>query len=248
MNLLDDVKIFFWAVYDHLGGLLALNVHWAALVSPWLLVAFLLVRMAATLGRAYLLSGCLLAIEAVIYSPPTLLLFLAGRHWARGEDAPLRVLFVEWKRLAWKAQLLGWLVTAATMGLLINALFYRSVAGWVGVVLSGMMGGLVLPLLLTALYLLPDLVARRKGIWQTLGYSLQLALINLWASLGLLLISMILLTGGVLSGLGLFFGIPAALALLISVSYERMKVRSHGEPPAPNLQRHWREILHPWEV
>ena len=121
------LRRFLWTAYDHLGGLVLLNLVWTGLSLPWLLLAVLLVGLGKGLGGAQSLATGLLALEWVLCSPPTLLLFLAGRRWARDEEVAPRKLFEEWRRFAWRGQRLGLLVTGATLVLLVNIFFLSTV-------------------------------------------------------------------------------------------------------------------------
>ncbi len=86
----DLLRRFLWAAYDHLGGLVLLNLLWTGLSLPWLLLAFLLVGLKGGLGEGMGLVTGILALELVLCSPPSLLLFLAGRRWARDEEVSSR--------------------------------------------------------------------------------------------------------------------------------------------------------------
>lgn len=244
----DLLRRFLWAAYDHLGGLVLLNLLWTGLSLPWLLLAVLLVGWGGGMGGGRVLIAGLLSLELVLCSPPTLLLFLAGRRWARDEEASPRELFDQWQRFAWRAQRLGLLVMGATLGLLVNVFFYRQFAGWGGLVLSGVMLWLLLAVGLIAVYLFPVLLSQDGGVWQTARQSLLLATDNIGISLGLLLVVALVLAVGAFSGLGLFCGLLAGLALFICVCFGKLLAKYTGEVPSAGPRRSWRELIRPWDT
>jgi uncharacterized membrane protein YesL len=238
---------FLWVAYDHLGGLVLFNLVWTGLSLPWLVLGALLLGAGSEMGGGRGLAAALIALELVLISPPTLLLFLAARRWVREEEVRFGPLFAEWKRFAWRAQVLGILTVGATCALVVNVLFYRQFAGWVGLALSGLMLWFFLGVVLLGLYLFPVLIAQEGSVWQTIRQSFLLMIDNIRLSLGLLLGTGCFLGIGVVSGLGLFCGMLTALVLFVSIGFRSLLPKYTGEPFPEEGRRSWRELIRPWE-
>lgn len=244
-------KVFAWALYDHLWALMGFNLLWTLLSLPWLAVGALLATMGLNLGGELALpgaiAGLLLSAELVLFAPPGLLLFVAGRHWAGDRPAEVKAILREALPLAVRAQLLGLLLCAVTSLLLINIFFYQRLGGWLGLILSGSMLWLLLALLLTAVFVFPVLVSQDSRVWPVVRQSFLLALDNPRLAGGLLLGSLFLLGISAFTGTGLFCGGLAALALLISLSFRQLCFKYSGAQPPVERPRHWRELIRPWE-
>jgi uncharacterized membrane protein YesL len=242
---------FLWCAYDHLGGLVVLNLLWALLALPWLAAAVWLLGLGSSLSGAWAAAGrvgiVLLAAELVLVSPPTVLLFLAAARWARGEPATVRRLLGRLPRFCLRAQLLGLALVAVSLLLMVNAVFYLHWRGWVGLGLAGLMLWLLVVVGLIAPYILPVLVTQDVGVWRTLRLSAQLALGNLGRSA--VLLAAVLSSGliGVCSGVGLVAGGLAALALWVSIYFRQLVARYTGQPVPEEPPRRWRELVRPWE-
>ena len=145
---MDLLKEFLRAAYDHFGGLVCINILWSLLSIPWLAAA----TAAALYGVA--LQGdwapharmlvIVLATEFVWFAPPTVLLFLAARQWLDGGSVSFRSLARQLPRHALRAQSAGMAIMATTCLLAINLVFYHHLGGWLGAVLSGLMGWVLL--------------------------------------------------------------------------------------------------------
>lgn len=244
-------KRFFWTAYDHLGGLVLLNLLWDLLSLPWILAGAGLVGLGLSMRADPAAPGvgiCVVAAgELVFFAPPSVLLFLAGARWARGEEIETRVLCRELPRYALRAQALGLVVAAVTVILLVNAAFYLRWQGWVGLGLAGLMVWLLVVVGLTAPYIFPVLVTQDRGVRQTLRHSFLMALDNLALSAGLLASTLVAVAVGVGSGIGLFVGILAALALWLSVCFRGLLSRYTGQALPEEPPRRWRDLLRPWE-
>ena len=245
------IKRFAWGVYDHLWPLIGFNLLWTLLSLPWLAVGGLLVAVVLKAGGELALpirvAGLLLATELVLFAPPGLLLWLAGRNWAEDRPAELRALLREVRRFGLRAQLLGLLLWGISAVLLVNIFFYQHLGGWLGLLLSGTMLWLLVALLLTSVFCFPVLLAQDGGVWPVVKQSFLLALDNPRLALGLLLSSLLFLGIGALSGVGLCCGVLAALALLVSLYFRQLCSKYSGEELPPTPQRHWRELIRPWE-
>lgn len=244
-------KAFAWALYDHLWAVIGLNMLWALLSLPWFGLAALVASLALNLGGELALPGAigglLLSAELVLFAPPGLLLFLAGRHWAHDRPVEFRALLREARPLALRAQLLGLVVGGGTLVLLVNVLFYQRLGGWLGLILSGTMLWLLVALLLSAVFLFPVLLSLDGRLWAVLRQSLLLALDNPGLAAGLLVAGLAFLGVGALTGVGIFAGALSALALLFSVVFRRLCQRYNGEEPPAERPRQWRELIRPWE-
>lgn len=241
------LRRFLWVAYDHLGGLVLFNLVWTGLSLPWLLLGTLLLAAGSQMGGGRGLAAALIGLELALISPPTLLLFLAARGWVREEEVRFGPLLAEWKRFAWRAQVLGMLTAGATCALVVNVLFYRQFAGWVGLALSGLMLWFFLGVVLLGLYLFPVLIAQDGSVWQTIRQSFLLVVDNVGLSLGLLLGTVCFLGIGVVSGLGLFCGMLTALVLFVSIGFRSLLPKYTGEPLPEGVRRSWRELIRPWE-
>ncbi len=243
---------FAWAAYDHLGSLFLFNALWGLLSLPWLALGGALfsvgMSLQGELAGPGLAISFLLGAELVLFAPPGLLLFLAGRSWAAGQEVQARALLKEVRRLGGRAQLLGLLLVAATSVLLVNILFYQRLGGWLGLALSGTMLWLLVALLLGAVFFFPVLISLDSGVWQVLRQSFLLAFDNPRAAIGLLLAALLILGLGLATGIGLFCGGLSALALLVSISFRRLCFKYTGEPLPEEPPRQWRELIRPWEM
>ena len=241
------LRRFLWVAYDHLGGVVLFNLVWTGLSLPWLLLGALLLGAGSEMGGGRGLAAALIALELVLVSPPTLLLFLATRRWVREEVVRCGELFAEWRRFAWRAQVLGGLTVGGTGALMVNALFYRQFAGWVGLALSGLMLWFLLGVVLIGFYLFPVLIAQEGSAWQTIRQSFLLVVDNVRLSLLLLLGTGFFFGVGVISGLGLFCGMLTALVLFVSIGFRSLLPKYTGEPLPGGPRRSWRELIRPWE-
>lgn len=244
-------KTFGWALYDHLWGVIGLNLLWTLCSLPWLAAGALLSSLALNLegGLALpgMLAGLLLSAELVLFAPPGALLFAAARHWAQDRPAALRVILREALPFAVRAQLLGLLVCGVSLLLLVNIFFYQRLGGWLGLILSGIMLWLLLALLLTAVFLFPVMLSMDGRVWSVVRQSFLLALDNLGLAVGLLVASLFFLGGSAITGVGLFCGGLAALALLLSLAFRRLCHKYTGDQPPAERPRQWRELIRPWE-
>lgn len=244
-------KGFAWALYDHLWALIGFNLLWTLLSLPWLAAGVLLARTGLSLGGELALpgaiAGLLLGAELALFSPPGLLLFVVGRHWVSDQPAEVKVVLREALPFALRAQLLGLLLCGITGLLLINIFFYQRLGGWLGLILSGSMLWLLLALLLTALFVFPVLLSQDSRVWPVVRQSFLLVLDNPGLAGGLLLGSLLLLGISAFTGVGLFCGGLAALALLISLAFRQLCIKYSGVQPPPAPRRHWRELIRPWE-
>jgi uncharacterized membrane protein YesL len=241
------LRTFFWMAYDHLGGLVLLNLLWTALNLPWMAAGWLIFRAGLPLGKGGALAGMLLGLEAVLLAPPTVLLFAAGACWAGGRERGTRELLAQARRLLGRAQALQLLIGGATGVLVVNLLFYQTLAGWLGLVLSGTMLWLLLGLALVVVHLFPVLVTQETGVWQTLRQSFLLAMDNVRLSLALLLAWAVALVAGLFTGIGLFCGVLASLALFSSLCFGALLARYTGHKLPQEPPRRWRELIRPWE-
>lgn len=253
----EILKQYAWSLYDNLGGLIVLNVVWALVSLPWLCGAGIVVVWAADVGgewsAAVAVTSALLAVELVIFSPSSVLLFLAGRRWARGEMADIRDLLRLLPEFFARAQLLGVTVMGGSLLLLVNAVFYsHRVGGWLGTILSGVMIWFLVALLVSSMYLFPALISRsegRQGVGATLRHSLLIAVDNVALSLILFALGVSGLVLATLTGVGILFGGSAAAALLVSVAFQHV-LRQYGQadPVRPPSPKSWRDLLRPWQM
>jgi len=238
---------FCWTAYDHLGGLIVLNLVWTALSLPWILVGYMLVGQGANLSPWGGFTTAFLAVELVVFAPPTMLLFLAGACWARGEKIQAKTLFAEVRRFALRAQLLGLVLVVLSLILVLNIYFYQQFNGWPGLILSTIMVWFLVAALLLSMYLFPLLTMQDERVWYILRQSFLLAIDNIKLSFGLLLMTLFTFFFGIVSGIGLFCGLLAALALLMSICFRELLPKYTGEPLPEEVPRKWRELIRPWE-
>ena len=228
----DLLKEFLRAAYDHFGGLVCINILWSLLSIPWLAAA----TAAALYGVA--LQGdwapharmlvIVLATEFVWFAPPTVLLFLAARQWLDGGSVSFRSLARQLPRHALRAQSAGMAIMATTCLLAINLVFYHHLGGWLGAVLSGLMGWVLLGLVLVSLYLVPVLLAGELGFRGACRSSLFLVIAYPGRTLVLLVFVAGLLALGLASGIGLLCGVSAAIALIESAWVRRLAREGEG--------------------
>ena len=243
----ETLRQFGWTAYDHLGGLVLLNLIWTGLSLPWLGAGVALFGVGRGLGGGAALCAGLVALDLVLLSPPSVLLFLAGWNWARKKEFRMGTLFRSLPGYALRAQGVGLMVAGLHLLFLANAFFYARFSGWIGLVLEWVMIWSVLGVGLAALFTFPLLVSQGGGVRGIFRQSLLLAVDNIGCSLGLLTAVSTGLLLGALSGIGLFCGMLALLALLICVCFRRLASRYTGEPLPEEPFRTWRELLRPWE-
>ena len=224
---MDSLRGFSIAAYDHLGGLIAINIIWAILAIPWLAASALAVSYGSALQGEWASRGGLLvfilAAEFVWFAPPTAMLFLAAERWLDGVSAPPALLLRRLPRHAWRIQGTGLLVMAATGVLVTNIFFYQQVAGWIGAILCGIMGWLLVGLGMVSL-LLPSVLLQYRSapIRRVCCRSLALFVSNPAGAFGLFLSVGFLFAVGIITGIGLLCGLTAAIALMESAWMRRM--------------------------
>ena len=244
----EIAKKTFWISYDHLGGLILLNLVWSALSLPWILIGYGLVVQGAKLPGWGLFMATFLALELVFLSPPTLLLFAAGTRWARGEAVHFKTLFKEMRKFAVRGQLLGLILFFMSLQLLLNVYFYRQFGGWTGLILGSTMVWFLIAALLMSPYLFPLLILQDGGVWHTLRHSFLLMIDNVKLSIVLFLTILFVVFVGAVSVVGLFCGVLGVLTLLLCICFRELLPKYTGEPLAEEPARKWRELIRPWEV
>ncbi|MEW6751447.1 MAG: hypothetical protein AB1505_10795 [Candidatus Latescibacterota bacterium] len=242
------LRRFGWAAYDHLGGLVLLNLLWAVLALPWLLAAYVGLQTAAAAGPAWLVASIPLAAQGVLLSPPSLLLFAAGLRWASGQDTSLAELLAAVRPHVWRAQALGAAAVVLSGLAALDAAVYRHLAGWLGLLFSGLMLWFLVAVAMVGLYAYPVLLTQQTGIVATVRHSFAIAMANLRLTGGLVLACLAFLVVGVLSGAGLFLGLLAAAVLLVSVCFRQLLTRYTGKPLPEEPPRTWRQVIRPWEA
>ncbi len=229
---MNALKEFLSAAYDHFGGLICINILWSLFSIPWLAAAAAAVLYGAALQGDWAphvrLLAIVLATEFVWFAPPTVLLFLAARQWLDGRGASFSSLARQLPRHALRAQAAGLAIMAATCLLAINLVFYHHLGGWLGAVLSGLMGWVLLGLVLVSLYFVPVLLAGEAGFRGACRGSLFLVISYPGRTLVLLALVAGLLVLGLASGIGLLCGVSAAIALIESVWVRRLAGEAEG--------------------
>ena len=240
-----------WAIYDHLGGLVLVNLLWSGLSLPWFALGGLVLTLSwggsGPLAAAVHVAGAIVALEIVLIAPPGVVFFVAGARWAKGESVNWQALWTEFTSCFLRAQLLGLLCVGLSVILWINLFFYQQLGGWLGLVLGGVMIWMLLALFLVVPYGLPLLVTQKGSLWQTVRQSAFMALDNVTFSLVQTLGSAVALGLCLASGIGLFCGGAAALGLWTSVRLRRLFVKYTGEELAVEPPRAWGDLVRPWE-
>ena len=139
-------------------------------------------------------------------------------------------------------------MVAAVALVLVNAVFYQRLGGWLGVFLGGLMVWFLLLVGMVAMYVFPVLVTQEGSVWATVRHSFLLSVDNVKLSLVFLLTAVLALGLGVASGLGLFCGGLAAWALWISVGFRALLPKYTGQPLPREAPRRLRELIRPWEA
>ena len=229
---MDVLKEFLRAAYDHFGGLICINILWSLFSIPWLAAAAAAALYGAALQGDWAphvrMLGIILAAEFVWFAPPTVLLFLAAGQWLDGRGVAFRSLARQLPRHALRAQTAGLAIMAATGLLAINLIFYHHLGGWLGAVLSGLMGWVLLGLVLVSLYFVPVLLAGEAGLRGACRSSLFLVVAYPGRTLVLLVLVAGLLALGLASGIGLLCGVSAAIALIESAWVRRLTREALG--------------------
>jgi hypothetical protein len=130
--------------------------------------------------------------------------------------------------------------------LAVNLGFYSRLGGWAGAVLGGMAVWALLAVLLIAVHLLPVLVLLDGTLGATVRVAVRLAMSRPFVSTGLLAATAVTIGLGLLSGVGLFCGLLALLALLVTIGVAEV-LGWPGVPPRPeDPGRGMDDLLHPW--
>jgi uncharacterized membrane protein YesL len=237
---------FLWLAYDHMGGLVAYNVLWSVLNLPYWALAYLLWNAGLALGGVGVVAGLLLAVQTVIFSPASLVLYIATAAWVRRREIGVGELLRTLRHFFIRAQILQLLLLAVSAVILLNMAFYSDISGWLGLFLSGLMAWLLLVLVLLSLQLLPLLVTQDDAVWKTLRQSFLLSVGHVGGSLMLLLVCIVFLGVGVLTGVGLFCGLFAAYILWVSAYFRVLLSRYSGEVLPAEEPRRLRELVRPW--
>ena len=245
--MLGILRRFGWTAYDHLGGLVGINLLWSLLSLPWLGLGYAVVILGGQWGTWGALGSMLIAVELVLCAPPTLVLFAAGWAWAHGRDTSLRELLVQVRRYGLRVQGLGLVLVGVSALLVVNMAFYQGLGGLWGLALGGTMFWFLVALWMTGIYIFPVALTQESGLWATARQSFVIMVDNIRLSLGLLLATGLLLGLGAAAGIGLFCGVLGAWALLVSICFAAVLARYRGDSPKDESPRSWRELIKPWE-
>lgn len=228
----DVMKEFLRVGYDNFGSLVFINILWSLFSIPWFAAAGAAGLFGAALQGDWAfpvrMLVIVLATEFVWFAPPTVLLFLAARRWLDGRGGSFRSLARQLPRHALRAQKGGLAIMATTCLLAVNLIFYHNLGGWLGAVLSGLMGWMLLGLVLVSLYFVPLLLAGEAGIRGACRSSLFLVVSYPGRSLILLALVAVLLAIGLASGIGLLCGVSAAIALIESAWVRQLAPEVEG--------------------
>lgn len=262
------MKMAFWVTYDHLGKFLVLGLIWSlALVLPgW--VAFVglfnddpAIRALIGVPAAAFAFGIVLPIPSVGLAH--LIKVLIDER-----DGSIGDFFGGIRQYAPRAVALGMLFVFAAASLSTSTWFYaaklRDAAPWLGYAISGFALWCLLFAALVALFILPALVQKKGGLWETLKLAAVLVLDNPLFSLGLAF-QVLALTALCLAIFPLFLFIYGpTVAALTGSAYEMLarkyaaKAAETGTAP-PNqhvypddeeddyLNRGFRDFLFPWK-
>ena len=134
------LKKTFWNTFDHLGGLVLLNLAWLLLAVPWLLGGVLLARALATaLGPAGVITGLAAGLASVWLSPGSLWVLSVAAAWANYESPDRSAV---WTMLRDRLLTGMWLsVASGALSLIlgVNGAFYlrlESSLRWAGLLLA----------------------------------------------------------------------------------------------------------------
>jgi len=187
-----------------------------------------------------------LALQAAFFSPPSLVLYIATAAWVRRRDIDIGEVLRTLRHFFIRAQILQAVLLGVGALLLLNMSFYKDIAGWFGLFLSGLMAWLLLASILISLQFFPLLVTQDDAVWKTMRQSFLLAAAHIRGSFVLLLVCIVCIGGGVLTGVGLFCGLFAAYVLWVSAYFRVLLSRYSGEQLPVEEPRQLRELVRPW--
>ncbi len=219
------LKMAFWVTYDHLGKLILASVLWSFAVCAPSSLAF-----GALLTRDVgirLVVGVPLLILALGVAAPVATAGLAhmAKELIETRDGSVRAMITGMRLYGRRAAGLGLLYLVALTCLATSVLFYttmmRDSVPWIGYALSGLALWCLVFVALTACLVLPTLVQKKAGTWQTLRLTALLVLDNPLFSIGLAIQVLALTTMVFLPPL--FFCLyGASVVVLVSSAYEQL--------------------------
>lgn len=247
------VRHYALVLYDHLGQAVIANLGWSLACLPWIVVSTMMVWGAAWLASAFQQSaieaiGFVAAALFVWMSPPTLFLCALTHGWLGEEPSDWRAALALTRRLLWKAQAAGALITLVVTLLLANALFYQGWGGWVGLCLSGVMLWIIVGVGLVNHLLFPVLVANpQTGLLPAFRQCALLVLDNIGRCLALAAGAVAMLLVGAISGVGLVLGMTTALTFIGTLGLRQLMQRYGGDGIEPD-RRSLRDLIRPWQT
>lgn len=253
------LKKTFWNTFDHLGGLVLLNLAWMLLATPWLIGGFLAARaLAAAYGPAGVITGFAATLASVWLSPGCLWVLSVCAAWARYEPPDRSAVWSMLRERLLPGLWLSLAVGAVALILGVNGAFYLRLGApfrWLGLLLAGVMiWGLVALLAIafhTGLQLARD---RNRSVWHEVRraslYALALPLPTIATSLCALLYASALAFTQI--------GVP-----LIAMSFPAMfaataerEILRRLQPPSKRDDeasrreevRTFRDLIRPWDM
>lgn len=250
-------RSLFWRYYGSLGRLTLLNLAWGASLS----VVFFLVRKLWTLGPGPWVGSALAlaafsaaVVVSVGFGRVAFGVFVEGRfHWGTFLPAVRQQAFSAW--------VLALLVLIPSVFLVNNlALYLKGIlaGSWVGWGLAALDLLLLIPFLLSCVWIPPMLYFREGGVGGTLKRSLLLVLGRPAETLGLLVWIVLLaalyvfapVLGFLLGGSLLLGASSTALEKMMwgyKIAFQGRTLEDVTDRWEEEADKSWRDILRPWE-
>lgn len=253
------VRRSFWCWYDHLWGVIVLNILWTLLNLPWLVVGYCIVVFGLPSGAGHPFIGIgilLIALEFCLFSPPSVGVIGVLHQYVEGKEASVKEIFAQTKRYFWKGVTIEGMLILLTGIIFFNISFYgRFTDRWsmLGAGLTGLMIWGLFELGVIAIFVFPVMVSQETDLIGTLKHSLFFTIRHpLWGGV-FLLTGAGLLAMGIFSGIGPFLGATTTAFLVIYCGFRELvkaeiRKREPGRVwPEDEERRSFREVIKPWE-
>lgn len=264
----------FWDTYDHLGSVIVSNLLWFIFNLPSFIILVVILSNLQNLKQFFFL----LPIPILILPTTTAGLYHLSFQWILGKDASIKEMFLGMKIYFKRSIILFILQTFIIILAFINVGFYLRLAktlGFVSLILTGLSVWVGIFLLLQSIYLFPVMVQKNFTVRKTFFSALYLLLDNLFFSVFIGLIILLVFLFCFFSRVGFFLFMMIIIALLangalfeLQEKYDKKEkisdqlpeqekptswhqILEKKETPAKkwrHANRGWKDIFRPWDL
>ena len=253
------IRKFFWNTFDHLGGSVVLNLLWLLLSAPWLLGAYVLVRLLTRwIGSVGLVTGLITLLIGLWLGSPGLGLLAAASKWADYQNPDRAEIWAAFRNRLWTGLWLSSAAIALTLVLGVNSAFYLQLTGtwkWLGLALAGIMLWAQIALLSIVFHLALQLARDQDtGVREAIRQATFLALMLPVQSIVLGGATLALAIGLCLTSVGLPLAAMAFPSILAATGQrellKRFRPDESGQEETDRLEevRTFRDLLKPWDM